>query len=189
MIQSRSLSVKDFGLTSQLTVAKVFWVVTFALLTAVGARVEIPHSPVPFTLQTFFVLLAGGLLGARKGSLSMALYLALGIVGFPVFSSASFGVLALVGPTGGYLLSFPLAAYVVGAIIGDRRSMLWILAAMTAGLVCIFGLGTLQLWIVTGMPFSGAMAGGFLIFSWWDLLKLAAAGAITHQMLKRSTPR
>lgn len=188
-MQSRSLSIKDFSLTSQYAVARAFWIVTFALLTAAGAQIEIPHVPVPFTLQTFFVLVAAGVLGMRGGSFSMILYLLLGVLGFPVFSSGSFGIMKLLGPTGGYLLAFPVATVVIGAMLAHRKSLPWIAAAMCLGLLCVFAMGTTQLWIVSGTSFSAAFASGFLIFSWWDILKLAAAAAITNQVFKRSTPR
>ena len=185
MMQSRSLSIKDFRLTNQHVAVRLFWIGTFALLTAVGAQVEIPHAPVPFTLQTFFVMLAGGMLGRRDGSLSMILYLLLGAAGLPAFSSAGFGLMRLIGPTGGYLLSFPLAALLIGILLGNASSYWRILTAMGAGLCLIFLLGTAQLWLVTGMSFEEAFGSGFLIFSWWDLLKLAGAAAITEQALRR----
>ena len=67
------------------TGVQALWITVFALLTAIGAQIEIPHQPVPFTLQTLFVLLAGALLGKEKGAMSQLLYLALGAVGVPVF--------------------------------------------------------------------------------------------------------
>jgi len=150
--------------------------------TAIAAQIEIPHYPVPFTLQTFVVLLAGGLLGARNGASSMTLYLILGAIGLPVFSSWGFGLARLAGPTGGYLLSFPLAALAIAAMLNERRSGVWTALAMVAGLLIIFSLGTLQLKIVTGMSWGESVGAGFLIFSWWDLLKLAAATAIVHKL-------
>lgn len=189
MAETRSLSLRDFSITSQNTIAKAFWIVTFAVLTAIGAQLEIPHSPVPFTLQTFVVLLAGGILGSRTGSLSMVFYLLIGAAGFPVFSSGTFGFLRLIGPTGGYLLAFPLAVLVIGALLTKRQSFGWILFAMAVGLLSVFLLGTAQLWLVTGMPLREALGSGFLIFSWWDLLKLLSAAAIADQILKRTNPR
>lgn len=182
MSDTRTHAARYLALHSDHVIARVFWMSTFAILTAIGAQVEIPVQPVPYTLQTLFVLLAGALLGPRHGFLSMALYLALGLAGFPVFSSGGFGLAKLLGPTGGYLLSFPVAAFVVGAILQNKSHIIWSVAAMVSGLLVVFTCGTLQLAAVTGLPMSDAFAGGFLIFSWWDLLKLGAAVTIHRQL-------
>jgi len=88
----------------------------FAVLTALGAYIIIPlpFTPVPITMQTFFVYLAAAILGSRLGTLSMVIYLCLGVAGLPVFHGglAGFGVLG--GPTGGYIFGFILGSYVIG---------------------------------------------------------------------------
>ena len=76
---------------------QILWITGFAMVTAVGAQVEIPHLPVPYTLQTFFVLLSGALLGKRNGFFSQSLYLIAGAIGIPVFSHFGFGVARLLG--------------------------------------------------------------------------------------------
>jgi biotin transport system substrate-specific component len=157
----------------------------FALLTGVGAQIEIPHQPVPYTLQTMFVLLSGALLGKRNGALSQLCYLAAGVAGLPVFSGMGFGLARILGPTGGYLLAFPAAAFTVGYLRGEGKSFVRTIVAMAAGLFVIFSLGTLQLNLVLVHDLPRAFAGGFLIFSWWDLLKLAAAATIAHQLRGR----
>ena len=171
-IRSRAVSIQ------------AFWIITFAFLIAIGAQIEIPQQPVPYTMQTFFVLLAGALLGARNGAISMGVYLGVGLAGLPVFSGAGFGLLRILGPTGGYLLSFPIAALVIGWITEKQKGFPWTIAAMTIGLLIIFTLGTLQLKIVTGMDWMSAIGSGFLIFSWWDVLKLTAAATIYHQFIR-----
>src|SRR5947208_2406762 len=104
---------------------RVLAVVLGAVLVALAAQVSIPlpGTPVPMTLQPMAVLLVGGLLGARLGALSMILYLAMGAAGLPVFTPTVplVGVARLFGPTGGYLLAYPIAAYAVGAIVPPRR--------------------------------------------------------------------
>jgi biotin transport system substrate-specific component len=171
--------------------AQVFWIVVFAVLTAVGARIEIPHQPVPFTLQTFFVLLAGAFLGVRNGVLSQVLYLAMGAAGLPVFSIWSGGAVRLFGPTGGYLLSFPVAAFVVGTMIHTMRQSKgardfpWVLFTMFVGLLVVFSVGTLQLYLVSVRNWGEAFTMGFLIFSWWDFMKLFAAATIYHRFSRR----
>ncbi|MGB2869294.1 MAG: biotin transporter BioY [Bacteroidota bacterium] len=178
-MQSHSLS-----LTNDRATAQTFWILTFAILTTIGAQVEIPHNPVPFTLQTFFVLLAGAVLGRRNGFLSMVSYLALGALGMPVFSGAGFGMAKLLGPTGGYLLAFPICAFVVGALTSFRSNFSWILFSMVVGLLVVFLFGTLQLNAVYFHDWKSSFSAGFLIFSWWDVLKLVAAASIAHQFRK-----
>jgi len=102
-------------------------VATFAALTAVCALTSVAFSavPVPVTLQTFAVLLAGAVLGPWRGTAAVGLYLAVGAAGLPVFAGGTGGLAAFVGPSGGYLLAFPLAALVVGLAVraaGPRRA-------------------------------------------------------------------
>jgi biotin transport system substrate-specific component len=171
--------------SEQSVLSQTMWVVLFAAATAVGARVEIPHEPVPYTLQTLFVLLSGAFLGARNGALSQVLYLGIGVLGAPVFSLGGFGIARLLGPTGGYLLAFPVAAAVVGYLIQFRRTLLWSFVSMAAGLAIIFVCGTVQLYAVVFRDWIAAFNAGFLIFSWWDVLKLSAAAMTYHEVAKR----
>ncbi|MBM4162532.1 MAG: biotin transporter BioY [Ignavibacteria bacterium] len=201
MMNARQLSLrKQIALSSERAGVQAFWIVTFALLTAVGAQIEIPIHPVPFTLQTFFVLLAGGLLSKRNAFLSMTLYLILGTAGLPVFSSAGFGLSRLVGPTGGYLISFPIAAFLISYLLSLRPSESdgrmssvqtlvkgygWTIGAMALGLVIVFLAGTIHLNLVYMHDWGSALRSGFLVFSLWDVLKLLAAAAITQQFVRR----
>ncbi|MBI1935205.1 biotin transporter BioY [Candidatus Woesearchaeota archaeon] len=95
----------------------------FAALTGAVAwfKIPLPFTPVPITLQTLMVLLSGAALGAYYGALSMIVYLILGVIGLPVFAGGSSGIPALLGPTGGYLLSYPVAAFVVGKMIEKKN--------------------------------------------------------------------
>ena len=165
--------------------AQSLWIVLFAAMTAAGARVEIPHEPVPFTLQTLVVLLSGALLGPRNGALSQILYLSAGILGMPVFAGGAFGFARLLGPSGGYLLAFPVAAALVGFMVGKRATLPWTFLSMLTGLFVIFASGTAQLYAVYLRDAGEAFAAGFLIFSWWDVLKLSAAAMIYHEVRKR----
>lgn len=165
--------------------AQTFWIALFAAATALSARLEIPHEPVPYTLQTLVVLLSGAFLGARNGALSQLLYLAAGIAGAPVFAGGAFGVARLLGPTGGYLLAFPAAAALTGFLIRRHASLVWSLISMFAGLLVIFTSGTAQLYAVYFHDIRAAISSGFLIFSWWDVLKLAAGAMSYHEVAKR----
>jgi len=126
------------------------------------------------TLQPMAVLLVGGLLGARFGALSMILYLAMGAAGLPVFTPTVplFGIARLLGPTGGYLLAYPVAAYAVGAIVAERRSVGRVACGVFAGLVLIHLGGLAQLLILTG-NLSAAARFGTVPFLLGDLLKIA----------------
>ena len=165
--------------------AQAGWILAFTAASALAARLEIPHEPVPYTLQTLIVLLAGAVLGPRNGAISQLAYLAAGVLGAPVFAGGTFGLARLIGPTGGYLIAFPLAAAVVGFLALRRRNLLWSFVAMTSGLVVVFVTGTLHLYVFYLHNVSSAMTAGFLIFTWWDLLKLGAAAMIYNEIANR----
>ncbi len=175
MKQVKTLSL-EFTKATALT--KSIWVVAFAGLTFLGAKVEIPTQPVPYTLQTMFVLLSGAFLGPYFGALSQLFYLALGSVGLPVFAGPVAGFAKLLGPTGGYLLAFPVSAFVVGYLVRFKDSFIWILFSMFIGLILIFTFGTIQLNLVLIYNWNEAIKSGFLIFSFWDALKLIASASI-----------
>ena len=163
-----------------------------AVLTAAAAQISIPlpYTQVPFTFQPTVVLLGGLVLGSRLGSLSQVLYLAAGIAGLPVFAASATlppGVLRLLGPTGGYLMAYPFAAFAVGYLAerGFDRRYLTSVVAMAAGLVVIytFGVTWLGLFARVGatsaaVGLSTAIASGVLPFVIADLLKLSAAAAV-----------
>ncbi len=156
------------------------------VLTIVAAQVSIPlpFTPVPFTLQPMVVLLGAAALGSRLGASSQILYLALGIAGMPVFAASPVlpqGLARLLGPTGGYLMSYPLAAFVTGLLAerGLDRRYLTSVAAMGAGLAIIFSCGVL--WLAFGVPhagFSSAVASGLVPFLPADIVKLFLAASV-----------
>ena len=189
MTQYQSSAVPVRTAIGQSAITQAFWISVFAVATAVGAQIELPHTPVPYTLQSLVVLLSGGILGKRNGALSQLAYLVLGVAGAPVFSGWSFGIAHLVGPTGGYLLSFPVVAFVVGYLIEGGRSYAWILMAMVTGLLLLFAFGTLQLYLMYYHDVRLAWVNGFLIFSWWDALKLIASASVVHQIQRVTTIR
>jgi biotin transport system substrate-specific component len=164
------------------TLRRALAVVFFAVLTGVGAALEVrlPGNPVPVTLQTLFVSLSGVLLGARLGAMSQALYLAAGAMGAPVFAGGALGLPYLFGPTGGYLLAFPLAAAVTGWMAGKparpwtapHAMRLWF--AILIGTAVIFAGGVTQLTLLTGDS-ERAFALGLLPFIVGDLLKVTVA--------------
>ena len=179
------MSTQAMSLADKRIYIQAFWTFTFVVLTAVGAQIEIPNQPVPFTLQTFFVLTAGAFLGKRGGVISMCLYLSLGVVGLPVFSGGAFGLAKIGGPTGGYLLSFPIAAFAVGYLTHLQREYWWILLSMIVGSIIIFSLGTIQLNFLYFHNWKSSFQAGFLIFSWWDGLKIVGAATIVYSYFRR----
>jgi biotin transport system substrate-specific component len=161
-------------------------VVLVTLLTALSAQISLPlpFTPVPFTLQPMVVLLGGAALGARLGASSQALYLLLGLAGLPVFAASPVlpqGAARLIGPTAGFLLSYPLAAFVAGWLAERRfdRQYLTSLAAMTAGLAVVFA-GGLS-WLAYGpsaLGLSAAVATALTPFLVADLAKLCLAAGV-----------
>ena len=157
-----------------------------AAVTAVAAQIAIPlpFSPVPFTLQVMAVILSGFLLGPRYGALAQAIYLLIGAVGVPVFAQLRGGLGVLLGPTGGYLLSYPIAAAVAGlatyiARNAARRRALWTsLLWGCTGLALIYALGATWLAVITRLPFAAALAQGVLPFVPFDLIKVAIAALV-----------
>jgi biotin transporter BioY len=113
--------------------------VVFSLLTALAAQIVIPIGPVPITGQTFAVLLTGALLGSRLGAMAMIMYLFEGAIGLPFFYGGHGGLAHIFGPTGGYLVAFPAAAFITGAFAenGWDKRFLTAVAAMAVGSIVI----------------------------------------------------
>lgn len=146
---------------------------TFVALIALGAWISIPFVPVPLTLQTFFVLLAGVLLG-RWGFLPPLCYVVLGALGLPVFHNGLSGVGVLLGPTGGFLLGFVVAGLVVG-LAYERTGKAARMAGLALGTLAIYACGTAWMQLSTGMTLSAAIVVGALPFLPGDAVKGAAA--------------
>lgn len=147
------------------------------VLLAISSKVQVPFWPVPITLQSLVVLLIGATSGARLAGATLVSYLAAGAVGLPVFASGM-GLGYMVGPTGGYLAGFLLAAVVTGYLAdkGYGRSILSALALFAIGEVAIFALGTGWLSMLIGTE--KAIAGGLLPFIPAEILKMALGTAI-----------
>jgi biotin transport system substrate-specific component len=156
----------------------------FGALTAIGALISIPLQPVPVTLQTLFLYLAGSLLGGSLGALSQVLYVILGVIGLPVFSGGKAGLGVFLGPTGGYLIGFIAGAFVTGKIIEVRGKpgLVWIVLAMLAGTAAVYTLGVLQLVLIGKLSVGKAATVGVLPFLPGDVLKIAAASVITMKV-------
>jgi len=186
-----------------------------ALLAAVTSvlayvRIPLPMSPVPITGQTLGLMLAGVLLGPRLGALSQAVYLLMGAVGLPVFAGGQGGLGVLVGPTGGYLWGHVAGAHVAGLVAGPglwtaaaggearlpggsrRGTMVFgrsLAGAVLGGIVTVYGLGVLQLALVTGMGWQAALLAGAVPFLPGDALKAAAAAALAARLARAAGVR
>jgi len=165
------------------TVASIMAVALFTVLTALGAfvRIPLPFTPVPVTLQVFFVLLSAVVLG-RKAAISQALYLVLGAAGLPLFTGAAGGLAHLLGPTGGYLLGFAAAAWAVGSITSKYRNTADMILALLAGVAIIYAAGAVQLGLLLHVGVARTLQLGVLPFIVGDLLKAAAVLAVARGM-------
>lgn len=163
-----------------------------ALVTALGTLPPIPITalPVPIVLQNLGVMLAGAILGPRRGGFALLAFLGLVAAGAPVLSGGRGGLAIFAGPTAGFLLAWPISAWAVGTVTKFWWSRLNLLRAIAAtalgGIPITYGCGILWLVLVGGVPLETA-AWGSLIFLPADLLKAAAAGGIALAM-KRAYP-
>ena len=160
-------------------IEKLRWMVLASLmaaLTAVGAYIHVPIGPVPIVLSTLFVLLSGLLLGSRWGLASICLYLFVGAMGLPVFSGGRGGIAHFLGPTGGYLFGYVLAAWVTGLISEHFRGLLpWDVLAVVLGSLVIYALGVPWLRIVTPMSWTKTLMVGVIPFLIGDAIKASVA--------------
>jgi biotin transport system substrate-specific component len=148
----------------------------FAALTAAGAYIAIPIGPVPIVLQNLFILLAGLLLGSRWGLISIAVYLLAGVCGLPVFAGGTGGIGKLVGPTGGYLVGFLPAVWIIGLISEKGKGRLAVdLVAMILGSLVVYAFGIIWLRELTGMSLGKTLSVGMIPFLPGDAIKIAVA--------------
>ena len=169
----------------------------FAALTAAGSFIKIPLPYVPITLQTFFVLLSGSILGAKFGALSQLIYLSVGLLGAPIFSQGG-GPGYVFQPAFGYLLGYPLAAFTIGYLLWgwnlpgaiESPTFLKICLVTTIGVLVIFIPGVTLLYlnlkyvIAKPIPFSKAVSVGFAVFIPGDIIKVAVSSLLTFRLSK-----
>jgi biotin transport system substrate-specific component len=155
-------------------------IAVFTILTAICAKITIPLEPVPFTMQTFAVLLAGMVLGKRDGALSQITYVALVAVGLPL-DAFGHGSAALFGPTGGYLIGFIVAAYVTGWLVEGAEKRLWqrwLAGIVGAAIIHLFGVPVLSL--TRTFDLGAAWALGTAPFIIPDIAKALLAASLTE---------
>ena len=165
--------------------------ISTALMCA-GAFIKIPFFPVPLTLQSLFCVLSGAVLGYKYGPLSQFIYIILGLIGLPVFSSGG-GIAYVLSPTFGYILGFILSSFAVGFILKHKqiKSIAGYFAVCLAGLLCVYITGVPYLFAVlniadkSGRGFAYFLTAGFLNFMPGDILKAIAAAAVLKTAGKR----
>jgi biotin transport system substrate-specific component len=185
-----STDTASVELVGEETAENVARAALLAALTGAFAYVTFPNpfSPAPVSLQVLGVFLAGLLLGPVWGGLSMGLYLLTGAVGAPVFVGGSAGVGALLGPTGGYLWSYPVAAFAVGALVHGGlvirnpadRSLARLVGAMVVGTAIIYAFGVVGMSLVLRMTLKEAFVAGAVAFVPAEAFKIAAAIGIVR---------
>lgn len=151
-----------------------------ALFIYLTARFAIPRDPIPWTGQTFGILVAGGALGARRGFAAVALYLLIGLIGLPFFAEGKGGTTVLFGPSGGYLIGFLLAGTVVGRLaeLGWDRRIGGAVAMMLIGSALIYAIGLPWLSYSRHLTIAATIDGGLTPFIAWDAVKLLFAAGI-----------
>ena len=162
---------------------KAFLVVIGSLLLAISAQFKIPLYPVPVTGQTLVVLLIGMVYGPRLGGVTIAAYLLQGVIGLPVFAGGAFGIATLIGPTGGYLGGFLIAAVVMGVLAerGMGRGIVSTIIAMMIGNAVIYVAGAS--WLASFIGAEKALTAGVLPFLYGDFLKLIAGNFFANQKI------
>jgi len=182
------MQTKHFGSTnvlsaslSKIIASEYFGIFSFAFLTAIAAQITIPVKPVPFTLQTMIVVMAGAILGAKKGAYSQFLYLAAGAIGLPVFAvlpESGYGITRFFSSTGGFLLAFPLAAFATGLLIEKYKNYFAVVSSMFFGELIILLSGTLFLNTFFIHNIAETIKVGAAIFSVWTAVKVFTAATL-----------
>ena len=168
-------------------VSRVIGVIVFVILTSLGAfvRIPLPFTPVPITLQTFFVLLSGAFLGSL-GALSQIIYVLLGIAGFPIFTGCGSGLIYLFGPTGGYLLGFILAAIFLSRFINYTKDSLFpVFVIFCIADFILLSCGVFWLKIIFGYSLAKLLFLGFIPFIPGDLFKALVASILFLKIKSR----
>lgn len=180
---------KDFSLIKEknkrmANLLDIIFIALFSALISVFAQIAIPTT-VPFTLQTLGVFISAALLGCKRGTLSVIIYILLGLVGLPVFSGFSGGLGKLTGPTGGYIVGFIITAIVVGLMCDLLGKKFWVLiTSMTAGLLLCYLLGTIWFCISSNTDFLSALTICVVPFIIPDVAKIIVASILVKRLDK-----
>lgn len=156
-------------------------IISMVVCLTIGAhvRIPLPFTPVPITLQTFFVILGAALLGGKNGSIAVLSYILMGVIGIPVFQGYNYGIMHLLGPTGGYLAGFLAAALIAGFLSRKlNKGILNSFIIMLTAVIAVYSLGIM--WLVIGLKFSlyQAILLGVVPFIPGEAIKVALASLI-----------
>ncbi|MEG0371258.1 MAG: biotin transporter BioY [Clostridium sp.] len=175
--------MKKFLTTKELIICGLF-----ASLTAICSQISIPlpFTPIPLTLQVFSVFLSAIILGPKLGSISQITYVLIGAIGMPVFANMTGGLQKIAGPTGGYILSFPITALVVGYFAMKPKLSMKILGVVL-GMLITYAIGTTQLGLIADLNLTKSLMTGFIPFIPLDSIKVALALIIGIQIRTRLT--
>ncbi|MDD2497140.1 MAG: biotin transporter BioY [Desulfitobacteriaceae bacterium] len=154
----------------------------FAALTAILSQIAVPlpFTPVPVTLQSLAVFLTAVILGSKRGALAIVLYTLMGLVGLPVFAQGEAGLGVLLGPKGGYIFGFILAAFIIGRIAEKTKELSYIkiFGSMVVGMIIYYVIGWVQIKFVLDISFKEAFSIGVVPFIPFDLIKIVCGAYI-----------
>ncbi|KNF07532.1 hypothetical protein CLPU_15c00260 [Gottschalkia purinilytica] len=158
----------------------------FAALTAIGAYLQIPTQPIPFTFQFFFCAFSGLILGSRRGIMSQILYIIIGLAGLPIFAGGKGGIQHIFSPTFGYLIGFMLCSYIIGKLTEKQGEIKFVrlLTSVVIGIIVVYIIGVPYLYMIMNivmknpMSMSTAIKTGFTIFIIQDLIKCVVISLI-----------
>ncbi|MEG0107533.1 MAG: biotin transporter BioY [Lachnospiraceae bacterium] len=167
------------------TTKELILIAMFAALTAVTSQISIPlpFTPIPINLATLSVFLAGGLLGSKNGATSQIIYVLLGAVGLPVFAGFTGGLGRIVGPTGGYIIGYVVAALVIGQLLSRLPKNIWSnVISMIGGLSCCYILGTAWFMLLTKTGMMESLTLCVVPFLLGDFLKIILAAFLVRRL-------
>lgn len=160
----------------------------FVALIAICSWISIPLGPVPFTLQTFGVFITAGVLGFKRGTISVVAYVLLGTIGVPVFAGFSGGIGSIVGPTGGYKIGFIFTAIIIGLVVDYVKiskgfvKLLVVIVGMVIGDAVCFVIGTIQFMYVSDTNLATALSYCVIPFIIPDLVKIVIAAVVSDRL-------
>lgn len=189
-VKDTKLTIKAHSLRNNTHLRDIIYISLFTALIAVCSQIFIPTPTVPFTMQTFAVFLAGSMLGWKRGTLSIIVYMLLGIIGIPVFSKFSSGLSTLLGITGGYIIGFVFTTFIIGLMCDKLGKKVWVLiSSMIIGLTVCYAFGTVWFMIIyshnTGtISLWGALTICVFPYLIFDAAKIAVASLMVNRLNK-----
>lgn len=165
---------------TRFTLKEITLIGIFTALTCILAQISIPipFSPVPITLQVFAVCISAVILGKKLGTMSQIIYVLLGAMGVPVLANFSGGLDKILGPTGGFILSFPIMAFIIGSFVERKQSFFNTFISLIISLLICYIIGTLQLSFIMKLDIEKALSLAVIPFIPLDIAKILAAAVL-----------